>query len=176
MNVTAVLITREDTWPRHHASLGTFPFANVIVVPRCPDILTRWTTALTAKTDTIYVQDDDATIDIDDLWARYDGKTITNVMTPDRIKRYAGTGVTLIGWGAFFPKSLIDFSLWHYVYGAVPLMHADYVFTYNKPHNTHLLPIRFAPRHARMLSSHKDWNPSVDDVLHKLSHLTDSTK
>jgi hypothetical protein len=102
-NVSAVLITREPEWPVE--ARVDFPFAQSIVVPSCPSVFRRFEIAADAACETVYVQDDDVRLDIQALWTHYDGR-ITNVMPAGFQRMYAGTGVTLIGWGAFFPRSM----------------------------------------------------------------------
>lgn len=146
--VTAILITREDRYPTD-IRMG-FPFDEVIIETGCPNVRRRFELALGARNETIYTQDDDAEIDINALWHHYDG-SLTNAITQYHKDAYEGTGVTLIGWGAFFPKSLIDFSRWEAAYGEVDAMEADRIFTYlAQPHNTVVMPIQERPRGTRM--------------------------
>ena len=148
MSVTAVLITREATYPTDiHVA---FPFDEVIVKTHCPNVRMRFELAERANSDIIYVQDDDIEIDIHQLWKHYDG-TLTHAITDYHLKAYAGSGVTLIGFGAFFPKSAINFGEWIDRYGGVDAMEADRIFTYfTQPHNSVLMPIRQVDRPVKM--------------------------
>lgn len=146
--VSAVLITREDRYPTDIAL--NFPFDEVIVNTRCPNVKRRFDLAQQARNEVIYVQDDDAEIDIALLASYYDGR-MTHAITPGHAQIYRGTGVTLIGWGCFFRKSMIDWSKWEAKYGDVDEMEADRIFTYfAHPHNSVLMSIRQIHRATKM--------------------------
>jgi len=137
-NVTAVLITRERYWPKDVPI--AFDFDEVIVETLCPNVRRRYELALEARNEVIYVQDDDMVVDIAALWPHYDGR-LTNAMIPGMHDIYKDTGVTLVGYGAFFPKALINFSRWEKQYGEVDAMEADRIFTYlAQPHNVVFQP------------------------------------
>lgn len=172
--ITAVLITREDVWPTAIRSVlgSNFPFAEVLIQCRCPDIFTRYTLAQQAHSDIIYVQDDDCVVNIDELWSHYNG-SITNAITEERYNHYAGTGVTLIGWGAFFPKSMIDFTRWTERFGPVDPIEADRIFTYlHQPHNTHIMRIHELPRHSRMLSNQPGHDKRCNELIQQLRKIS----
>lgn len=148
MGVSAVLITREKEYPQDIKL--DFPFDEVIIETECPGIRRRFELSLEAKNDIIYVQDDDCEIDIQALWKLYDGR-LTNAITDYHHRSYAPTGMSLVGWGCFFPKTLIDWTRWTQKYGDTwflevdGAMHhvADRVFTYlAQPHNSIVMPIR----------------------------------
>lgn len=146
--VTAVLITREREWPKD--CRVDFDFDEVLIETNCVNVRRRFELAKTAKNDIIYVQDDDNVIDISKLWEQYDGR-LTHAITDGHAEIYAGTGVTLIGFGAFFPKSLIDFSRWEADCGEVDAMEADRIFTYlAQPHNSVFIPIMQIDRPVKM--------------------------
>ena len=148
IKVSAVLITREAEWPRD--ARVDFDFDEVLVGTKSPNVFRRFELAMTARNDVVYVQDDDCSIDIEQLWRKYDGR-LTNAQTPEHQRVYGGTGMTLIGWGAFFPKRLIDFSRWIARYGKVDQMECDRIFTFlAQPHNTIVMPIRQFTRPVRM--------------------------
>ena len=168
--ITAVLITREAHW-RAGANLGTFPFAEIMCQTQCPNVLQRFELAQQAQHDIIYVQDDDVTINIAELWSHYDGR-LTNAITAERQRRYAGTGVTLMGWGSFWPKSMLNFTRWTARYGPLDPMYVDYIFTYlNQPHNTHVMRIHELPRHGRMISCQPGHNQKVNEMITMLHTL-----
>ena len=138
IRATAILITKDNSYPQE--VLSSLPdFDEVLIYTNCPNIFGRYTLALKAKNDLIYVQDDDCIVeDIELLYAHYDG-TITNFMQGSHTELYRGTGITLIGWGAIFPKHLIEFSRYTNRYGMDEhfLREADRVFTFlNQPQNT----------------------------------------
>lgn len=166
--VTAVLITREESYPRDIAI--NYPFEQVLIKTHCANVNDRYEMALSARNDLIYFQDDDAEINSRELWKHYNGR-ITCAMTPYHLNYYKGTGMTLVGWGAFFPKSMIDFTLWTKTYGPLPPQEADRVFTFlNQPHNPIVMPIRKVERPVALWKrpEHGAVLRSVKDLLHRL--------
>lgn len=153
--VTAVLITREAEYPKD--VVLDFEFDETIVETRCPHVLRRYELAARAKFDTIYFQDDDAIINIQELWSHYDGRRITHAITPGHRQIYAGTGMTLIGWGSFFPRHMaVEFieeqGTWRKLIGDADFeAEADRVFTFrNGPHCSVTMPIWQLRRSIRM--------------------------
>lgn len=72
----------------------------------------RYMLAAQALTEYVYVQDDDCIVDTARLCADYrPGELLCNVK-PDHHQAYRThyPGITLVGWGAIFPKSMVDFS------------------------------------------------------------------
>lgn len=170
--VTAVLITREAEYPKDIRL--DFEFDEVIVEPRCPHVFRRYELAARARNETIYFQDDDAVIDIKELWIRYDGRRITHAITRGHKDIYAGTGVTLIGWGAFFPRWMAtqfveEQATWRGLLGdQVFEEEADRAFTFrNGPHNTIVMPIAQIWRPVRM-SDRPGHYRTRDEVIRKL--------
>lgn len=149
-NVSAVLITRENKWPEK-ASLG-FPFGQTIIDLGCPNVIRRFYLAAEAKYEHVYVQDDDCEIDIERLWKEYCrvGKNcITNAIGLGHQQIYAGTNVTLIGFGSFFPRSfaqgfLHDLRAWVDKFGAdIVETECDRMFTWQfRPWHSVNMPIR----------------------------------
>lgn len=137
--VTAVLITKLPEYPKDIPIEG---FGEVIVRTNCPNIYERYVQASRAKNEIIYVQDDDCTVDYRGLFAHYNGR-ITNAMTSRR-KYYddvSGGHITLVGWGTFFPKSMLSvFKQYIDKYGTDDehlMREADRIFTWlNYPHNS----------------------------------------
>jgi hypothetical protein len=145
VNVSCILITKEKEYPQE--VLRSLPFDDVIIERECPSVYRRYELALQAKHTVIYVQDDDCVIDVHRLLRSYDGR-LTNAITEHHLNAYFGTGMTLVGFGTMFPKSMIDFSPYIERYGVDPLLlsQADRVFTYlNQPHNSIVMPIRNLP-------------------------------
>lgn len=112
-NVTAVIVTRGD----HERELkliraSLFSFREVIVWDNSKRedarVFGRFLGASLAATDTVYVQDDDALVDAEDLVRKHDVGKVTVNMPLDRRDEYAGTGISLIGWGAVFEKERAD--------------------------------------------------------------------
>lgn len=158
-NVSAVLITRHKEYPKEIVLEG---FSEVIVKIESPNVYQRYLSALDAKNEIIYVQDDDAIVDYRKLWGHYNGQ-LTNGMTPHHQRAYAGTGATLVGWGCFFPKEmLISFSRYIECYGDDFHFYreADRIFTVlNQPHNTLIMGHEDLPQIERMSHepSHYEW-------------------
>ncbi len=164
MKATAVLITKLKEYPQEVLdSLKKYNFDEILIETECPSIHRRYELALKAKNDLIYVQDDDCLVDVQKLYNLYNGQ-ITNYMKQAHYNSYRGTGVTLVGWGTFFPKKMIDFSpyLDKYPIDALFLSQTDRVFTYlNQPHHTMVtdvvdLPTATDPSRMSSLSDHWD--------------------
>lgn len=161
MLATAVLITREKEYPKE--VLDSLPkFDEVIIETECPNILRRYELATKARNDIIYVQDDDCIVDVMVLYALYNGQ-ITNAMSSHHFNWYRDSGVTMVGWGAFFPKKMINFDRYLDMYGVNPLFlaQADRVFTYlNQPFNSVVMDINHLPRATdgnRMYRNESHW-------------------
>jgi hypothetical protein len=103
----------------------------------------RYELAKQVKNDIIYVQDDDCLVNYQNLFKHYDGR-ITNTMTLPFKQKYDDMGCTLVGWGAYFPKSMLSvFDKYIEKYGMDEHLYreADRIFTYlNKPFNTIIQP------------------------------------
>jgi hypothetical protein len=162
IKATAVLITREKEYPKE--VLASLPeFDEVIIETECPNVYRRYELAMQAKNDLIYVQDDDCLVDVMRLYQSYNGK-ITNYLTPHHYRSYQTSGITLIGWGAFFPKKMLNFDKYLGKFGMNPLLlsQADRVFTYlNQPHNIIVTDVNHLPRatdETRMYVQPDHWN------------------
>lgn len=161
MLATAILITKEKEYPKE--ILSKLPkFDEVIIETECPSILRRYELAQKARNTIIYVQDDDCIIDVDRLYNYYNGR-ITNAISQHHKDWYKGAGITLIGYGAFFPKQMVNFDKYLDVYGVTPLFltQADRVFTYlNQPFNSVVMDITHLPTataEGRMSTSNGHW-------------------
>lgn len=137
-DVTAVLITSHPEYPKEIVLEG---FGEVIVKTNSTSVYERYLQAAQAKNDIIYVQDDDCIVQYKELFKHYNGR-ITNAMV-GRKKYYQEISegrITLVGWGAFFPKKMLtSFQKYIDVYGVDShlLREADRIFTWlNYPHNT----------------------------------------
>jgi hypothetical protein len=173
MKVTAVLITREDAWPEDTRALA-YPFDEVLIETRCSGVHRRYELARQAQHDVIYVQDDDCRLNIGQLLSHYDGR-LTHCITEGHRQIYAGTGCTLIGWGCFFPKALVDFSRWDRCYGegTIPSHEYDRVFTYfAQPHNTVVMPFTEFRRERAMSRDNPDHYRSKERTIQALWELS----
>lgn len=147
IKATAVLITKFKEYPPE--ILAALPeFDEVLIKTECPSVLYRYELATTARNDLIYVQDDDCLVDVEELFKHYDGQ-LTNAIKQGHFDSYKSSGITLVGWGCFFLKEMIDFSRYieKYEIDDLLLSQADRVFTYfNQPHNSIVMPITDLPR------------------------------
>lgn len=144
--VTAVLISRAPVYPR--TVLESLPPFGEMLIGAGRDtggVGWRYELAALAAHPTIYVQDDDCLVDVEELWRAHqrDGAhRITNWMEPHYAEEYKDrAGITLVGWGAFFPKELIAhaWTRW-YPWDAFADRVADRIVTgLNAPHNTQLI-------------------------------------
>lgn len=142
MNASAVLITKEKKYPQDVLD-SLKEFDEIIVKTESPSIYQRYLLAGQARHDIIYVQDDDCLTDYRALWEHYDGR-LTNAMTEHHKGYYRGAGITLVGWGCYFPKQMLN-SLDKYIgrwgVDSLLLREADRAFTYlNQPHNEIIMP------------------------------------
>lgn len=174
VKATAVLITKDKEYPQE--ILNFLPdFDEVIIKTECPSIHQRYELAKQAKNDLIYVQDDDCLPNILHLLQRYNGQ-ITNFMKQGHFDWYGKTGITLIGWGAFFPKQMINFDkyLAKFDVDEIFLSQTDRIFTYlNQPFNTLIADVIDLPRatdHTRMSSNPNHWE-KLNTIRQRLALL-----
>lgn len=173
IKATAVLITTKDKYPEGLVNFEDFE--EVIVVPNCPNIYGRYVAALKARNDIVYFQDDDCIVDYKKLFESYDGR-LTNTMTERHFEWYKQKGgITLVGWGCFFPKKmLMSFGKYVDKYGvdAHLLREGDRIFTYlNQPHNTLIMPHQDMAQDNRMSTTDPNHYLYIDQVLEKLRLL-----
>jgi hypothetical protein len=160
--ISCVLITKHSEYPKiilDRLNLGFFD--EIIIKTESPSVYQRYLSAKKAKNDIIYVQDDDCLVNYQVLFESYNGK-ITNSMTKPFQQHYNGLGCTLVGWGCYFPKSMIDvFDKYIEKYGEDEhlLREADRIFTYlNKPYNTVLMPHEDLFQNQERMSSPQNLN------------------
>lgn len=181
--VTGILITKECCHPTAKVLQALAPeFEWQVVKDRSQGIRTRYDWAARADRPHIFVIDDDCLVDPMKLLEHYDGEHVTNYMEPHYAEEYAKRAsgrITLVGWGAFFPKLLIAlaFSKYQVVYGRdeLCLSQADRIFTYlTAPHRTVLtdgiLHLRSATASDRM-SMQGDHYRMLDEVIGRLEAL-----
>lgn len=174
IKATCVLITKEKEYPKE--VLDSLPeFDELIIETECPSVLRRYELAIHAKNDIIYVQDDDCLVDTKALFEKYNGQ-LTNFMSPHHKSWYEGTGITLVGWGTYFPKSMVDFTTYldKYPPDALLLREADRVFTYlNQPHNSIVKDINHLPTATlgdRMSATGEHWD-TLNQIKQRLQTL-----
>lgn len=163
MKATAVLITTKADYPPEVLESLLGKFDEILIETECPSIHRRYQLATKAKNDLIYVQDDDCITNVEALFKAYNGQ-ITNAITQHHLDWYKDKGVTLVGFGAFFPKNMIDFSeyLDKYPVDSLFLSQTDRVFTYlNRPFNQQLVTIKNLPsatESGRMSTKPDHWS------------------
>lgn len=162
-DVTAVLITRDVEYPNIilERLICTDFFKDIIIVTECQSVYHRYLAAAKAETEHVFVLDDDALVNFQFLWSKYDKKRITNAMPLPFIEKYKNVGCTLVGWGCYFPKSMISvFDKYIAKYGIDQhlLREADRIFTHlNQPWNTVIQP-------------HEDLNQTQDRMGYQPEH------
>lgn len=175
-DVTAVLITRDPVWPAD-VPLDDIPFGEVKLQTSCPNVFQRFVLAAEAKCERIYVQDDDVVIDVRELFKHDIIASITNIMPPGFQQIYRGTDVTLIGFGAFFPRWMAEQFVerqqrWRDAFGdEVFEAEADRFFTWTHwPHNEVHLPMRQIRRPVRM-SDRPNHYKTRDEIFRRLKEM-----
>ncbi len=176
-DVTAVLITKHAEYPKEISLEG---FGEVIIRTNSPSVYERYAAAKNAKNDIIYVQDDDLITNYKELFKHYNGQ-LTNAMRGRRefYEKISGGRITLVGFGAFFPKKMIDvFDQYEAKYGRDFHFYreADRIFTWlNYPHNTFTLPsvdIKPADGEPERMSADPRHFEYVDEVMKKLNTIS----
>lgn len=156
--ISAVLITRESGYPKLVLERLTFGFFDEIIIEtNCPSVYRRYQLAKGAKNNLLFVQDDDAILNYQNLFKSYNGQ-LTNAMPKNFKEKYDKMDCTLVGWGCYFNKSMLSvFDKYIEKYGENDphlLREADRVFTYFcKPYNTIIMPHEDLPQGNDRMSS-----------------------
>lgn len=173
--ISCVLITKKAAYPEiilERLDLGFFD--EIMIVIECPSVANRYLAAEEAKNDIIYVQDDDCLVNFQQLFKRYDGR-LTNTMTKPFQQQYEPLGCTLVGWGCYFDKSMLNvFDKYTAKYGVDEhlLREADRIFTYlNKPFNTVIMPHEDLFQDVERMSADPNHFVSAAQALEKLKTL-----
>lgn len=176
-DVTAVLITREVEYPNivlERLNCTDF-FKDIIIVTECPSVYHRYLAAAKAETEHIFVLDDDTLVNFQVLWSKYDKERITNTMTLPFIEKYKDMGCTLVGWGCYFPKSMISvFDRYIAKYGidAHLLREADRIFTFlTYPWNTVVQPHEDLYQTPDRMGYQEDHYKSAFEAIEKCKNL-----
>lgn len=167
IKATFVGITREKEYPKE---IDTSGFDEVLIKTESPSVYERYILASKARNELIYVQDDDCIVDYQALFGHYNGQ-ITNGMTQHHLDYYRDKGVTLVGWGCFFPKTMLkNMGRYASVYGVDEhmLREADRIFTYfNKPFNSVVMDHKdFTEQTQRMWNESNHWT-SMEEAIRK---------
>jgi hypothetical protein len=138
--VTAVVVTKgdEDLTPVVDSLRGQ-GFCAVMVWDNSEHledlkVFGRYMLAVDAPTEYVYVQDDDCIVDAKAIAADYQpGELLCNVR-PHHHQVYSSMyqGITLVGWGAIFPKLMVDFKAYLTKYPCDELFYreCDRIFTW----------------------------------------------
>jgi hypothetical protein len=134
--ITAVLVTRGDVDLTLIRS-SLWPFRDVLIYNNSLNldykVFSRYLAAQMARTDYVYVQDDDCIIDLPHYpWDQVSSSHILCNMPQGHRKNYMGR-VQLVGFGAVFPKALIrptftEYNL-HFGQNELLYMECDRYFT-----------------------------------------------
>lgn len=175
MKISCVLITKLPEYPKlvlERLALGFFD--EILIKTESPSVYQRYLLAKQAKNTTIYFQDDDCLVNYQNLFKHYDER-ITNTMTLPFQRQYEQMGCTLVGWGCFFPKRMINtLDKYTAVYGEDQhlLREADRIFTYlNKPFNTVIMPHEDVLQTPDRMSLDPEHFPSANEALKKCNSL-----
>lgn len=175
--ISCVLITKDAQYPEIVLErLNQGFFDEIIIVTECESIYHRYLAAQKAKNDIIYVQDDDCLVNYQVLFKHYDGR-ITNTMTKEFQEKYKDTGCTLVGWGCYFPKWMLNcFDAYIAKYGIDNhlLREADRIFTYlNQPFNTGIMRHEDLPQATAgdRMGYQEDHYTSMQEALKKCAEL-----
>ena len=153
MKVSAVLIKyqRLDELKKICDHLETFDFIDEILIHDNTEdnlkLYGRYVTALKARNDTIYVQDDDCIVDVEKLFSHYDGTRLVNGMKAESINYYRGRD-SLVGWGAFFDKAwikVLDKYIDEYGEDDIFIRECDRIFTSLLPRRTVAVDVKDFP-------------------------------
>lgn len=180
--ISAVLITREDEYPKDIRL--DFPFDEVLIETNCHNLTRRFDLIEQARNEHIYAQDDDCQVNIARLFQHYDGRRLTNCISWGHLQIYNGLCLnrcTLIGWGCFFPKRLVDFRPWEDVHGAIRGsdfdIEIDRIFTHlayraqGTAHNSVVMPFQQLPRGHAMSRDNINHYTSRDRVIKMLEAM-----
>ena len=178
MKISCVLITKFSEYPSiimERLTCANF-FDEILVKTESPSVYERYLLAKQAKNAVCFTMDDDALVNYQVLFSKYDGR-ITNTMTLPFQSKYEEMGCTLVGWGCYFNKSMLNvFDKYIAAYGedAHLLREADRIFTYlNKPFNTIIMPHEDLPRASsnESMSQEAEHFPSAYEAIRKCELL-----
>ena len=150
-NITACLLTKEDTYPQVILdNVNNYPFKEVLIGTHSPSPYMKHELFKRVKTKYIFYCDDDAIVPIDKLLEKSKPNIINVGMKSGHYEAYQSSRATMgLGWGAIFPKSLLE-SLTKYTdkygYDSVYQRETERIFTYlNYPQNRIVLDITDLP-------------------------------
>lgn len=175
--ITAVLIEKGPEYPKIVLERLDLPgtFDEILIMENCPSVYHRYLIAQKAQNSIIYVQDSDCMVNAFHLFKFYNGQ-ITNAMPKEFIAKYKDTGITLLGWGAFFDKKMLTcFDPYVAKYGENDphlLREADRIFAYlNQPHNVVEMPHEDLFQTPDRMGYQPDHYKSAQEALGKVKSL-----
>src|ERR1035437_2778808 len=144
--ITCCLITKLTEYPSlvmERLTCANF-FNEILIKTESPSVYERYLLAMKAKNEICYFQDDDALLNYQQLYKHYN-RQITNAMPLNFKAKYDEMGCTLVGWGCYINKSMLNvFDKYIAKYGENDehlLREADRIMTFfNKPFNTIIMP------------------------------------
>lgn len=173
--ISCIIITREpELNPLVLERIDLDFFDEILIINNCQSVYHRYLAAAKAKNDIIYVQDDDCLVNYQVLFAKYNTQ-LTNTMTKPFIEKYKDMGCTLVGWGCYFPKSMLSvFDRYIAKYGvdAHLLREADRIFTFlTYPWNTVVQPHEDLYQHPDRMGYQPNHHQSMNEALEKCKNL-----
>ena len=105
MRVSAVVVSRMDFRIGEIIDTILPHVEDLIVVRGHNGVWERWEACSRAKCDVVYVQDDDAVVDVGAVLAQYEPGVVTCNMPQDRRAEYQD-GIALVGWGCVFDRGM----------------------------------------------------------------------
>ena len=106
MKVSAVVVSRMDR-PIGEVLDSILPHVEELIVVRGHEgVWERWQAVERCACDVVYVQDDDAIVNVPAVLASYDPAYVTCNMPLDHRRDYPD-GIALVGWGCVFRKQML---------------------------------------------------------------------
>lgn len=106
MKVSAVIVSRMDHTIGQVVD-SVLPFVDELIVVRGHNgVWERWEAVSRCKNDVIYVQDDDAVVDVASVISGYQPGFVACNMPPDHRRDYPD-GIALVGWGCVFDNPCV---------------------------------------------------------------------
>jgi hypothetical protein len=108
----------------------------------------RYVAMQQARFATVYCQDDDCLIDVEQLCQEYQPGELLCNMLPSHQAFYRSRDMALVGWGALFPRAIVDFRAYLAKWPADELFHreCDRVFTWLNKFRVVDLGVEHLPR------------------------------
>lgn len=175
MKISCILITKKSEYPKKVLDrLNTGFFDEILIKTESPSVYERYLLAKQAKNYTIYFQDDDCFTNYQELYKYYDSR-LTNGITENHKAYYDPLDATLVGWGCFITKPMLDvFEKYIAKYGedAHLLREADRIFTYfNRPFNSIIMHHEDLPQEPDRMSFEENHYKSAHEAIDKCKQI-----